>query len=82
MPSELSDTTEIAIRNSLIDTFVMMDGYMPCKERDVPLERLFADVAFVPYTKTVPDVNGAVEVPDRPGLGADPEMDMMEKFRV
>jgi L-alanine-DL-glutamate epimerase-like enolase superfamily enzyme len=53
-----------------------------CKERDVPLERLFADVAFVPYTKTVPDVNGAVEVPDRPGLGADPEVDLMEKFRV
>jgi len=53
-----------------------------CKERDVPLERLFADVAFVPYTYTVPDVNGAVEVPDRPGLGADPEVDLMEKFRV
>ncbi len=38
--------------------------------------------AFVPYAKTVPDVNGAVEVPDRPGLGADPEEDMIAKFRV
>jgi L-alanine-DL-glutamate epimerase-like enolase superfamily enzyme len=43
---------------------------------------MFADVAWVPYAKTVPDVNGAVEVPDRPGLGADPELDMMEKFKV
>jgi L-alanine-DL-glutamate epimerase-like enolase superfamily enzyme len=53
-----------------------------CKEREVPLERMFADVAWVPYAKTVPDVNGAVEVPDRPGLGADPEEDMIAKFRV
>ena len=53
-----------------------------CKERDVPLERLFADVAYVAYSKTVPDLNGAVEVPDRPGLGADPEEDMIAKFRV
>ena len=53
-----------------------------CKERDVPLERLFADVGWVAYSKTVPDVNGAVEVPDRPGLGADPEEDMIAKFRV
>jgi L-alanine-DL-glutamate epimerase-like enolase superfamily enzyme len=30
----------------------------------------------------VPDVNGAVDVPDTPGLGADPEADMMEKFKV
>jgi L-alanine-DL-glutamate epimerase-like enolase superfamily enzyme len=52
------------------------------KERDAPLERLFADVAFVPYSKTVPDVNGAVEVPDRPGLGADPEEDELLKYRV
>ena len=53
-----------------------------CKERDVPLERLFADVGWVAYSKAVPDQNGAVEVPDRPGLGADPEEDMIAKFRV
>jgi L-alanine-DL-glutamate epimerase-like enolase superfamily enzyme len=55
---------------------------LACKERDAPLERLFADVAFVAYSKTVPDVNGAVEVPDRPGLGADPEEDIIAKFRI
>ncbi len=36
----------------------------------------------IPYSKTVPDVNGAVEVPDRPGLGADPEEDELLKYRV
>ncbi len=53
-----------------------------CKERNVPLERMFADVAHVTYAKTVPDVNGAVEVPDRPGLGADPEDILFEKYRA
>jgi L-alanine-DL-glutamate epimerase-like enolase superfamily enzyme len=53
-----------------------------CKEREVPLERMFADVAWVPYAKTVPDKNGSVDVPDTPGLGADPEPDMMEKYKV
>ena len=53
-----------------------------CKEREAPLERLFADVGCVAYAKTVPDVNGAVEVPDRPGLGADPEEDMIDRFRA
>src|SRR5688572_30424445 len=33
------------------------------KERDAPLERLFADVAFVTYAKSVPDRNGGVDVP-------------------
>jgi L-alanine-DL-glutamate epimerase-like enolase superfamily enzyme len=52
------------------------------KDRDAPLERLFADVGFTAYAKSVPVENGAVEVPDRPGLGADPEEDMIAKFRV
>jgi L-alanine-DL-glutamate epimerase-like enolase superfamily enzyme len=53
-----------------------------CKERDAPLERMFADLAQVPYAKTVPDINGAVEVPDRPGLGADPEDELFTRFKV
>jgi L-alanine-DL-glutamate epimerase-like enolase superfamily enzyme len=52
------------------------------KERDVPLERMFADLARVPYAKSVPDVNGMVEVPDRPGLGADPEDELFTQFKV
>jgi L-alanine-DL-glutamate epimerase-like enolase superfamily enzyme len=52
------------------------------KDRDAPLERLFADVGFTTYANSVPVENGVVEVPDRPGLGADPEEDMIAKFRV
>ena len=52
------------------------------KERPAPLERLFADVGATCYGKTVPVVNGVVEVPDRTGLGADPEPELLEKYRV
>ena len=53
----------------------------PAKERDAPLERLFADVAFVAYAKTVPDKNGGVDVPDGPGLGADPEAELLDEIQ-
>ena len=52
------------------------------KERTAPLERLFADVGFTAYAKTVPVVDGAIEVPERPGLGADPELELIEGFRA
>jgi L-alanine-DL-glutamate epimerase-like enolase superfamily enzyme len=52
------------------------------KERAAPLERLFGDVGFTAYAKTVPVVNGAIDVPERPGLGADPEEEMIAQFRV
>ena len=52
------------------------------KERAAPLERLFGDVGFTAYAKTVPVVDGAIDVPDRPGLGADPEEELIERFRA
>jgi L-alanine-DL-glutamate epimerase-like enolase superfamily enzyme len=52
------------------------------KERAAPLERLFGDVGFTAYAKTVPVVDGTIEVPERPGLGADPEEAMIERFKV
>jgi L-alanine-DL-glutamate epimerase-like enolase superfamily enzyme len=52
------------------------------KERTAPLERLFGDVGFTAYAKTVPVVDGAIEVPERPGLGADPEEEMIERFKA
>src|SRR3954463_811139 len=52
------------------------------KERAAPLERLFGDVGFTAYAKSVPVVDGAIDVPDRPGLGADPEEDMIDRFRA
>jgi L-alanine-DL-glutamate epimerase-like enolase superfamily enzyme len=43
---------------------------------------LFGDVAFTAYSKTVPVENGAVNVPERPGLGADPEPELLERYKV
>jgi len=55
---------------------------LAAKERTTPIERLFGDVAFTAYSKTVAVENGAVNVPDRPGLGADPEPEMLERYKV
>lgn len=55
---------------------------LAAKERAAPLERLFADVGFTAYAKTVPVVDGAIDVPDGPGLGADPEHELIERFRA
>jgi L-alanine-DL-glutamate epimerase-like enolase superfamily enzyme len=52
------------------------------KEKDSPLERMFADFGATPFSKTVPVINGGVEVPEGPGLGADPEDDLIAQFRV
>jgi L-alanine-DL-glutamate epimerase-like enolase superfamily enzyme len=43
------------------------------QETEVSLERLYVELAHVPYGRTVPIERGEVRVPDGPGLGADPE---------
>jgi len=55
---------------------------MAVKDKDSPLERMFADFGATPFAKTVPVINGGVEVPQGPGLGADPEDDLIAKFSV
>jgi L-alanine-DL-glutamate epimerase-like enolase superfamily enzyme len=55
---------------------------MAAKEKDSPLERMFADFGATPFSKTVPIINGGVEVPQGPGLGADPEDDLIAQFKV
>jgi L-alanine-DL-glutamate epimerase-like enolase superfamily enzyme len=52
------------------------------KERVATVERFFADLGGTPYARTVPIVDGAVEVPTGPGLGADPEPELIERFRI
>ena len=52
------------------------------KEKPAVLERLFAQVDYVAYSKTVPEANGGVDVPETPGLGADPEEDMIAKYKI
>ena len=41
-------------------------------------ERIFCDLGFVPYGDAVPVRDGAFELTDRPGLGADPEERFIE----
>jgi len=48
------------------------------QNQEVSLERLYVQLAHVPYAKSVPIDNGWVYVPDTPGLGADPEADLAE----
>jgi L-alanine-DL-glutamate epimerase-like enolase superfamily enzyme len=52
------------------------------KDKASPLERMFADFGFTPFSKTVPVINGGIEVPQGPGLGADPEDELIAQFRV
>jgi L-alanine-DL-glutamate epimerase-like enolase superfamily enzyme len=54
---------------------------LAAKERESALERFFCDLAHMPYAKTVPIANGSVDVPERPGLGADPDPELM-RFRT
>ena len=50
---------------------------LAAKERESSLERFFCDLEHMPYDKTVPIENGSVDVPERPGLGADPDPELM-----
>ena len=54
---------------------------LAAKERESTLERFFCDLEHMPYGKTVPITNGSVDVPERPGLGADPDPELM-RFRT
>jgi L-alanine-DL-glutamate epimerase-like enolase superfamily enzyme len=54
---------------------------LAAKQRESALERFFCDLAHMPYGKTVPIVDGHVEVPDAPGVGADPDPEIM-RFRT
>ncbi|MGB6105866.1 MAG: mandelate racemase/muconate lactonizing enzyme family protein [Pusillimonas sp.] len=46
------------------------------QEDEVSLERLYVQLAHIPYANTVPIEKGWVDVPDTPGLGADPDTDL------
>lgn len=46
------------------------------QEPEVSLERLYVELAHVPYARTVPIEHGWIQVPHAAGLGADPEDDL------
>lgn len=51
---------------------------LAAQQAEASLERLYVELAHVPYARTVPIENGWVQVPDAPGLGADPEPDLAQ----
>lgn len=70
------------------NVFYLGPGYLAAlhclaaKEKESPLERMFAEFPATPYAKTVPVVEGTVEIPRSPGLGADPEEDLIAQYKV
>jgi L-alanine-DL-glutamate epimerase-like enolase superfamily enzyme len=55
---------------------------LAAKQRESSLERFFCEMAFTPFSSTLPVVDGHIAVPDGPGLGADPEPELLEKYRL
>ena len=49
---------------------------------DAPFERLFIDLEASPYHDLVVAKNGRIAVPGGPGLGCDPDMDVLKKYLV
>ncbi len=47
-----------------------------------PFERLFMDLEASPYHELVLAPGGSVRVPDQPGLGRDPDPEVLHRFRV
>lgn len=70
------------------NAFYIGPGYLAAlhcvaaKGQESPLERMFADFGATPFAETVPVTDGAIEVPQGPGLGADPEDDLIARFKV
>jgi D-galactarolactone cycloisomerase len=49
---------------------------------DAPFERLFLDLEASPYHEMVEATNGRVTVPTGPGLGRDPDMEVLRRYLV
>jgi len=55
---------------------------LAAKQKEVALERFFCDLGHMPYGASVPIENGWVTIPDMPGLGPDPDEELLTRFRV
>ena len=55
---------------------------LAAKQKEVALERFFCDLGHVPYGKSVPIENGVVQIPDMPGLGPEPDEELLTRYRV
>jgi L-alanine-DL-glutamate epimerase-like enolase superfamily enzyme len=53
---------------------------LAAKRRESALERFYCDLAYDPCGAFAPVAQGWVDVPDRPGLGGDPDPSLFERF--
>ena len=72
---------QLSKRDSLVQLVQSAESFRYTGLTQEP-ERMFADFGVTPFSKTVPVINGGVEVPQGPGLAADPEDDLIAQFRV
>ncbi len=49
---------------------------------DSPFERIFIDLEASPFGVALTAKHGKVEVPEAPGLGADPDPEVLRRYRV
>jgi L-alanine-DL-glutamate epimerase-like enolase superfamily enzyme len=59
---------------SFLATLHVLAAHAP----EVVVERIFVELAHVPYGESIPFSAGAFQLNDRPGLGADPEPSLLE----
>lgn len=59
---------------SFLATLHLLAAYEP----EVVVERIFVDLAHIPYAGSIPFERGAFLLNDSPGLGADPESSLLE----
>ncbi|MDC7784448.1 mandelate racemase/muconate lactonizing enzyme family protein [Rhodoplanes sp. TEM] len=55
---------------------------LAAKVRAVAIERFYCDLAFDPCGPFVPIVDGHIAVPEAPGLGGDPDPELIATFRA
>jgi L-alanine-DL-glutamate epimerase-like enolase superfamily enzyme len=86
--AKIAAEVETAGATCVPNVFYLGPGYLAAlhclavKEKQSPLERMFADLGATPYAKSVPIIDGKVEVPRSPGLGADPEEELIQQFKA
>jgi L-alanine-DL-glutamate epimerase-like enolase superfamily enzyme len=82
--AEVEEAGALCVPNAFYigPAFLAVLHCLAAKEKDSPLERMFADFGATPFAKTVPVINGEVAVPQGPGLGADPEDELIAQFRA
>ena len=67
----------------LIRTPMQLDGTVPkASARETWIERYYCDFAVAPFGEQIHPKDGMFAVPQEPGLGKDPDLDIIERMRV